>query len=219
MLLSPIEKVKLYLKHPEHWANSPSSEDKKYYKYAPEFTIDHTYEPEDDRTGYEYYLFAQTDSRPHWSEIRICYHQTVLAELGGVILDGGRYFTATPDRDGISLTEYHNWDVPYRYMVKGRLNHLVHEFYYVDDGDEARHSHNEYEGCILIFEDEKEHQRFRIYVRENWYRKDAFANDIWIPHMEQLPGYNMDAFREEYLNMQILRKMLEEFRKNDNTKN
>lgn len=155
----------------------------------------------------------------YWSEIRICYHQTVLAELGGVILDGGRYFTATPDRDGISLTEYHNWDVPYRYMVKGRLNHLVHEFYYVDDGDEARHSHNEYEGCILIFEDEKEHQRFRIYVRENWYRKDAFANDIWIPHMEQLPGYNMDAFREEYLNMQILRKMLEEFRKNDNTKN
>lgn len=73
--------------------------------------------------------------------------------------------------------------------------------------------------CILIFKDEKEHQRFRIYVRENWYRKDAFANDIWIPHMEQLPGYNMDAFREEYLNMQILRKMLEEFRKNDNTKN
>lgn len=219
MLLSPIEKVKLYLKYPEHWANSPSSEDKKYYKYAPEFTIDHTYEPEDGRDGYEYYLFAQTDSRPHWSEIRICYHQTVLAELGGVILDGGRYFTTTPDRDGISLTEYHNWDVPYRYMVKGNLNHLVHEFYYVDDGDEARHSHNEYEGCILIFEDEKEHQRFKIYVRKNWDRKDEFVNDIWIPHMEQLPGYNMDAFREEYLNVQILRRMLEEFRENGNTKN
>lgn len=219
MLLSPIEKVKLYLKHPEHWANSPASEDKKYYKYAPEFTIDHTYEPEDGRDGYEYYLFAQTDSRAHWSEIRICYHQTVLAELGGVILDGGRYFTATPDRDGISLTEYHNWDVPYRYMVKGNLNHLVHEFYYVDDGDEARHSHNEYEGCILIFEDEKEHQRFKIYVRKNWDRKDEFVNDIWIPHMEQLPGYNMDAFREEYLNVQILRRMLQEFRNNGNTKN
>mgnify|MGYP000520734231 CR=1 FL=1 len=193
--------------------------DKKYYKYAPEFTIEHTYEPDDDRKGYEYYLFAQTDSRPHWCEIRICYHQTVLAELGGVILDGGRYFTATPDRDGISLTEYHNWDVPYRYMVKENLNHLVHEFYYVDDGDEARHSHNEYEGCILIFEDEKEHQRFKIYVRKNWDRKDEFVNDIWIPHMEQLPGYNVDAFREEYLNVQILRRMLQEFRNNGNTKN
>ena len=213
MLLSPIEKVKLYLKYPEHWADSPSSEDKKYYKYAPEYTIEHTYGPEDSRDGYEYYLFAQTDSRPHWSEIRIYYHQTVLAELGGVILDGGRYFTATPDMDGISLTEYHSWDVSYRYMIKGELNHLVHEFYYVDDGDEARHAHNKYEGCILIFEDKKEHQRFKIYVKENWGRKEEFANSIWIPHMEQLSGYNMDAFREEYRNVQILRKMLEAFRR------
>lgn len=62
---------------------------------------------------------------------------------------------------GISLTEYHNWDIPYRFMIKGNLNHLVHEFYYVDDGDEARHAHDEYEGCLLIFENEKEHQRFR----------------------------------------------------------
>lgn len=37
--------------------------------------------------------------------------------------------------------------------------------------------------------------------------------------MEQLPGYNMDAFREEYLNVQILRRMLQEFRNNGNTKN
>lgn len=218
MLLSPIEKVKLYLKYPENWEESPSSEDKKYYKYAPEFTINHTYEPNDGRDGYEYYLFTQNDSRPHWSEIRICYHQTVLAELGGVILDGGRYFTATPDRDGISLTESHHWDVPYRYMIKGKLNHLVHEFYYIDDGDEARHAHNEYEDCILIFDNEIEHQKFRIYVRNNWNRKEEFANDIWIPYMEELPGYNMDAFREEYKTMQILRIMLEEFRKS-NTEN
>ncbi|WP_461811703.1 hypothetical protein [Faecalimonas sp.] len=137
-----------------------------------------------------------------------------MAELGGLILAGGRYFTATPDMGGISLTEYHNWDIPYRFMIKGNLNHLVHEFYYVDDGDEARHAHDEYEGCLLIFENEKEHQRFRNYVRKNWDRKEDFANNIWIPYMEQLPGYNMDAFREEYRNMQILRKMFEEFRKN-----
>ena len=46
--------------------------------------------------------------------------------------------------------------------------------------------------------------------------KEEFANDIWIPHMEELPGYNMNAFREEYKNMQILRRMLEEFRRNGN---
>ena len=58
--------------------------------------------------------------------------------------------------------------------------------------------------------------KFRIYVQKNWDRKDEFANNIWIPYMEQLPGYNMDAFREEYKNMQILRRMLEEFRRNGN---
>lgn len=41
---------------------------------------------------------------------------------------------------------------------------------------------------------------------------------IVVPHMEQLPGYNMDAFREEYRNVQILRRMLEEFRKNNSIK-
>lgn len=212
MLLTPIEKVKLYLKHPEDWENSPSQEDKKYYKFAPEYTIEHTFEPDDHRDGYEYYLFAQTDSRPHWCDIRICYHQTVLADMGGVILDGGRYFTATPNTDGISLNRYAHWDVAYKYMIKGELNHLVHEFYYVDDGDEARHAHNEYEGCLLFFDSSNEHEEFKDFVRANWYRKEEYATDIWIPHMEQINGYNMDAFKEQYRNVQILRRMLEKFR-------
>lgn len=213
MLLSPIDKVKIFLQHPNDWNDSPSNLDKKYYKYAPEFTIDYTYESEDGRNGYEYYLFAQTDPTPHWSEIRIYYHQTVLAELGGVILDGGRYFTATPDRNGIAFNKYGDWDISYRYMVKGNLNYLVHEFYYVDDGDEERHAHNEYENCILIFNDEKEHQQFIHYVHNNWDKKEKYEKGIYIPYMEQLPGYNMDAFQEEYKNVQILKRMLDEFRK------
>ena len=36
--------------------------------------------------------------------------------------------------------------------------------------------------------------------------------------MEELPGYNMDAFREEYKTMQILKRMLEAFR-NSNMQN
>lgn len=31
------------------------------------------------------------------------YHQTLLKELGGVALDGGRYFTPCPEIDGITL--------------------------------------------------------------------------------------------------------------------
>lgn len=64
-------------------------------------------------------------------------------------------------------------------------------------------------------DNEIEHQKFRMYVRNNWNRKVEFENDIWIPYMEKLPGYNMDAFREEYKTMQILRRMLEEFRRSN----
>ena len=127
MLLSPIEKVKRYLQYPQDWEDSPSQEDKKYYKYAPEFTIEHNFKADDDRDGYEYYLFAQTDSRPHWSDIKICYFQTVLADLGGVILDGGRYFTATPYTDGIDLNGQLSWDISYKYMIKGEINYLVYD--------------------------------------------------------------------------------------------
>ncbi|WMM26119.1 hypothetical protein RBU61_05445 [Tissierella sp. MB52-C2] len=44
--------------------------------------------------AYQYYLFNQTDIRPHWREIRIFYHQTLLSKLEGISLDGGRYFTS-----------------------------------------------------------------------------------------------------------------------------
>ena len=212
MLLTPVEKVKLYLKHPEHWENSPVLEDKKYYKYEPEYTIEHTFEADDRRNGYEYYLFAQTDPRPHWCDIRICYHQTVLADLGGVILGGGRYFTATPYTDGFSLDQYLSWDVSYKYMVKDELNYLVHEFYYEDDGDEARHSHDEYEGCLLIFNSSDEHEAFKAFARVNWEKRERYSENIWIPFIEPIEGYNVEVFKEEYRNVQILRRMLEDFR-------
>lgn len=212
ILLSPIEKVKRYLQYPQDWEDSPSQEDKKYYKYAPEFTIEHNFKADDDRDGYEYYLFAQTDSRPHWSDIKICYFQTVLADLGGVILDGGRYFTATPYTDGIDLNGQLSWDISYKYMIKGEINYLVHEFYYKDDGDEARFAHNKFEECILIFANEAEHQLFNDYVRIHWSNQEVFEDDIFIPYMEQIPGYNMEAFKIQYKNVQILRKMLESFR-------
>lgn len=51
-------------------------------------------------------------------------------------------------------------------------------------------------------------------MKNNWDRKEKFSNDIWSPYMEKLSDYNMNTFREEYKTMQILRRMLEEFREN-----
>lgn len=215
MLLSPMEKVMLYLQHPENWEDSPSQKDKKYYKYDPAFLIEHNYEPEDGRNGYEYYLFAQVDPTPHWSNIRIYYYQTVLEDLGGVILDGGRYFTVMPDTDGITVTENSSWDISFKYLVKGGIKYLVHDFYYEDDGDEARHAHDEFENCILIFNDEDERTHFKKYVTEHWDSIKDYDDKIHIPYMREIPGYNMEAFRKKYKDVQILRRMLDVFRSDE----
>lgn len=212
LLSTPLEKVKIYLRNPIDWEKGFSTEDIRYYKYAPEFTIEHTYEADDGRQGYEYYLFAQTDCRPHWCEIRIFYHQTVLTQMGGVFLDGGRYFTTIPETDGVSISKSFGWDVSYKYLVKGSLKYLVHEFYYEDDGDEARHAHDEYENCILIFNTEAEHHGFNHYVYKNWHRKEEFASDIRMPYFESIESYVMDVFKEQYRNVQILKNMLRKYR-------
>ena len=125
LISTPLERVELYLNKPEDWVDSPTNGGaiKKYHKHFPEFTIE--YDLEDDRVGYEYYLFNQTDTRPHWNEIRIHYHQTMLFSCGGISLDGGRYFTSVPETDGISLGPFHHWDVSFKYFIKNSLKRIL----------------------------------------------------------------------------------------------
>ena len=54
MLLTPYEKVTQYLQNPLEWVTCPSDDSKRYYKNAPEYTIEYS---EADRNGYEYSLF------------------------------------------------------------------------------------------------------------------------------------------------------------------
>jgi len=185
---------------------------KKYCKYAPEFTIEHTLE--DNGDAYQYYLFNQTDSRPHWLEIRIHYHQTLLFSTEAVSLDGGRYFTPTPFTDGISLSSYHNWDIIFKYFIKGTIEYIIHKFYFSDERDEERTAHNRFMECILIFNSKDEKAAFKKFILRNWHLKNNFSKDIWLPYFPQIENYNMDAFKKEYLNMQILKRMYNVFQNN-----
>lgn len=211
MLLAPLDKVMLYLQHPEDWEDAPGEEDKRYYKYAPEYTIEHDIEPDEDRNGYEYYQFAQTNTKAHWNSIRVYFHQTVIAELLGASLDGAYYYTSTPRSDGIDLRGYHNWDVPYKFMVKGDINYIVHEFYYAGDINK-RDAHDRYEECILIFENEDEHTRFNDYAAAYWSENNKARNNIRIPNLEEIPKDIRAGVQEQYRSVQILRRMLEAFR-------
>lgn len=206
-----LERVILYLQSPSDWINS-FDESRKYYKFAPEFTIEHI-SAAGDRDGYVFYLFGQYDSRPHWYDINVYYHQTLLDSLAGVALDGGRYFTATPITGGLSLDENKmNWDISYKYFFKESIEYIVHRFYITDDMDEELTSRRRFLDCVLIFDSELEKASFDRFVKERFSYYNASDFTAKLPHFPQIRGYKMSVIENDYMNALILKKMLKDFR-------
>ena len=205
------DRALLFLQTPCDWVDSDDG--KKFYKYAPEFTIEEI-SAEEHRNGYEFYLFNQCNYSPRWYDINIYYYQTLLYSLGGVALDGGRCFSSTPLTDGISLYKesYHNLDIIYKYFVKDSVEHIVHLFYTTDSMDEERIARQRFLECVLVFESEFERAKFNDFVVANYkkYNTDTF-NDL-LPYFPDLDGYDMDAFKKDYLQSQLLQQMLKDFR-------
>lgn len=211
LISTPLERVKYYMEKSNEWIYSSSDvSSKKYYKYFPEFTIEHTID--DFRKGYEFYLFNQTDSNPSWYEIKLYYHQTLLFSTIGVALDGGRYFTPAPFADGISLTDRYEWDISFKYFIEDTLEYTIHKFYFSPDGDEQSYSHSRFMECILIFNSKDEKEAFKRYVLSVWIDRHKNSHDIWIPYIPEIKGLRTDVFKEQYKNVQILKNILQEFR-------
>lgn len=165
--VTALEQAKLFLRKPSDWANSDDK--KRFYKYAPEFTIEDI-SADDSRNGYEFYLFNQYDSRPRWYDINIYYRQTLLYSLGGVALDGGRCFSSTPQTDGVCLSKesFRHWDISYKYFINTSIEYIVHQFYITDDMDEEQTARQRFLDCVLVFDSEFEQSQFHEYVIQNY---------------------------------------------------
>lgn len=55
-------------------------------------------------------------------------------------------------------------------------------------------------------------QEFKDYAREKWEERTNYLKDMIVPYMPLPEGYVEDAFKEEYENALILKKMLDEYR-------
>lgn len=209
---TPLQKIMKFLENPNDWENVPGGEEKKYYKYDPEYTITFSWNEDDPPTRCEYYFFDHPDQTPHWGCIKIAFNQTVLKEITGIGLDGNRFSTAVPITEGLFDHSTHGEQVWYRYMIKGEFNYLVHRFY----ADQDDNSYNDvcciYESDILIFENQREHQKFLSFARRNWENKDKFAENIIPPFFPQIANLKMEKFKEDFINMKILNRMLVKFR-------
>lgn len=212
LLMAPLEQVFYFLLKREEWEDVPddSSVTRMYYKYSPEYVIE--YAGCDDRDGYVYYLFSQIDSRPHWYNIYVKYHQTILFSTIGVGLDGGRYFTNVPCTDFLFDDWHHEGNISFKYYVKGTKEMILHDFFYDYDSHDAMYARDRFEECILIFVSDTEKEIFKDYAASKWSKRQDYLEDVRLPRME-LPGvYREDAFKEEYENALVLKKMLDEYR-------
>lgn len=211
IIQTPLERFKVYLKDKSMWNKSPSFEEKKYNISFPEFTIEYPLEDPYRRDDYEFYLFNQTNNKPWWTMIQLKYYQTLLYELSGVILDGGRHVSPCPKADGISLNNYYSWDLVYRYFIKDSLEYIIHDFY-LDDNNEAMMSDFKFMQNILVFNSEEEHQKYNGYILENW--DDTYLKNYQfdLPYVPDLKNRDMSHFIKEIKISRILQHMLEKYR-------
>lgn len=158
---TPIERVKLFLQDSDGWQDSleHSEGQKEFYAQYPEYTIERI--SDDKLGGYEYYHFEQTDKTPHWYEIFVRYHQTVIVGMQGVALDGGRYFTSVPDRAFIGTPSHSGQQISnlaytYCFFIEGTLNYLMHRHFYHASFDDEIISYERFQKSIVVYKDENE---------------------------------------------------------------
>mgnify|MGYP004732278465 CR=1 FL=1 len=96
--------------------------------------------------------------------------------------------------------------------MKGSIEYIVHLFYITNDMDEELTARQRFMECVLVFESEFERTKFNDFVITNFEKYNVNAFTDRLPYFPDLEGYNMDAFRNEYLQSQLLRQMLKDFR-------
>ncbi len=210
LLEQPLERMHYYLRNPEDWESSPlEHEDSKFYKFAPEFQIK---TESDDLDGYEFYLFTQTDPRPHWYNTTLYYHQTALETFQEIGMDGCRWQAIAPQRSSIyEKGDYSSTEKPhYGYYIEGSLRYSLHLFINADGRD--GYEYEKYMELMLVFHSEEERLEFEEYVLLHKADYDKLFAEQKEPYMEQLDGYNMVAFKHDYKSSLVLQSMLSQFR-------
>lgn len=208
---TPLEKFHYFLRTPNDWADSPFEHtDTRFYRYAPEYRIVST--KDENRDGYEYYLFSQTDPRPHWYNMQLFYHQTIIDAFQEMGMDGGRWSAIAPERSAIYENGDHFSDCKsyYGYYIKDSLRYTLHTF--LGGEHKEPYEYRKYMEVILLFSSIEEKNMFETYVIENMDEFDSLFSEQKAPYMEPISNYVMSAFEKEYKAALALQKMLSKFR-------
>ena len=211
---SPLERLTQYLRQPKEWKSIPCTDDGRYYKYAPEFTI--TDEPDDEGRTSMFFHFSQIDATPHWYNIYIKYHSTMLLHLLGHALDGGRCFVVSPEMNGISFSERSSWDVCYFYFIEDSCPYLLNQLYQnANEYNPDPYAFQRYMECILVFMNRQEQLSFEEFVKQNREQYASLCGSKEIIGRIPAPfnqDSNKESYRKQFIDSLVLQKMLLTYR-------
>lgn len=211
--LSPLERVRNYLRYPSEWYPAGEDDTVRYYRQFPEFTYEQEYL--EDKKDIKFFFYGQTDYDPRWYSAKIKYHQTVMSEILLIGLDGCRLLAPAPDLYGFSLNcSTTKWDITFDYYVEDSLEYVLQSqfLYNINECNlEKAHIRNQYLKVILVFKKNTDIEPFIDYAIEKWRTIDEEKYTKELPCFPIVKGYNMDVIKRQYLNGLILKEMLAEY--------
>lgn len=216
---TPLARFGRYLASKEGWQVSleHSEGEKEFYKQFPEFTIEHVSDQR--RDGREYYHCLLCDSEPHWYEIFLRYHQTVIEGFLGLALDGGRYFTPAPERSFLRTNTHtsmslESFSYSYAYYVKGTLLYKLHRHFISGDTDDERIAHDAFIKGVVIYESETERLAVEADLLSDPDGLDALIEDTEVYDLVHFETTDIQKkmFTESMKTVRVIQDALEELR-------
>ncbi len=215
--LAPLDRVPKLLEARDDWEQQSrvTNLETLYYRFDPRFVIDQ--ECDEDRDGFEYYMFRQCDTQPSWYIVKISYLGQQIYDCLGVALDGGRYFTVVPEHSFFYWANSGRLepDICYCYFVKGTLDWALHEFFYKDRCGSERIAHDHFVCSVLFFETEDERADFENFlqsIRGEYEERVAAIAEPYIDMKGRETDYAVNFYALQLKQALILKEALEEYR-------
>lgn len=144
-----------------------------YYNiYKPEFQICINYPDVDHSESLnrgEFYVFSQTNSQFQYGTLELKYNHTVLQSIQVVLLDGGRFRTATPKWEFLD-EPMPNLTKPlyaYKYFLEDSVEFQLQRFLFNSRDSEEVIAKRKLDRVILYFKNGKEQQEFNSFILKN----------------------------------------------------
>lgn len=196
LALSPNEKFNLLVQDIDKWKRSPiplghsPDEEILYHEECPEYTIHIALD--DLSKAQELYMSECIDPTPHWMNVTLCYHTTVLNFFEAVSLDGGRADIIAPFQC-CSTKSLNNSPIIFYYIIKNSIQTYLSEILggIKISNEQVKFTWNTTAKSIIVFEDQDQWNSFKLQILNT---EDNSLDDLSTDDLKEIQEQSISDF-------------------------